>query len=251
VTEFRSLRRLPTTGCGWKLRRAPEGRRNRVAGTSAAPPGLISRWERTGGLHHRLRSDVPPGLTFERSSNFKSYNSTRFSVLIFPGQRFTQEEAHIRIKTTKPPGKTPFHIPARVLLAAIAVLALSSTQLSASEKKPVPASSLKKLDTQLVLALKKMRGESPFDKPASLEPDIPFKHNGRVLVDLEARVSTVLLSQIVRTGGWVDHSSVTPTTLRAMIPFSQLEALADRADIKSISPAHPTHRSGVKASTAQ
>jgi len=150
----------------------------------------------------------------------------------------------------KPPGKTPFQILARILLAAIAFLALSSAQLSASDKKSVPASSLKKLDTQLVLALKQMRGESPFDKPTSLEPNIPFKHNGRVLVDLEAKVSTALLSQIVQAGGWIDHSSVTPTTLRAMIPFSQLETLADRADIKSISPAHPTHRSGVKASTA-
>jgi len=150
----------------------------------------------------------------------------------------------------KPHCRTPFHTLARVLLAAIAVLTLSSAQLSASDKKSVPASSLKKLDTQLVLALKQMRGESPFDKPTSLEPNIPFKHNGRVLVDLEGKVSTALLSQIVQAGGWVDHSSVTPTTLRAMIPFSQLETLADRADVKSISPAHPTHRSGVKASTA-
>jgi hypothetical protein len=165
-----------------------------------------------------------------------------------PGHRFIKEQAHITMKTMKLHSKTPFHILAPVLLAAIAVLALSSAHLSARGEKP--ASSLKKLDTQLVLALKKMRGESPFDKPTSLEPDIPFQHNGRVLVDLEAKVSTALLSQIVHAGGWVDHSSVTPTTLRAMIPFSQLEMLADRADIKSISPAHPTHRSGVKASTA-
>jgi hypothetical protein len=110
----------------------------------------------------------------------------------------------------------------------------------------VPASTLKKLDTQLVLALKKSRGESPFDKPTSLEPNIPVKHNGRVLVDMQATVSTALLNQIVLVGGWVDNSSATATTLRAWVPFSQLEALAGRADVKFISPARPTIKSGVK-----
>lgn len=151
----------------------------------------------------------------------------------------------------KPHCKTPFQVLARILLAAVAVLALSTTQMTASGEKSVPASTLKKLDPQLVLALKKSRGEPPFDKPTSLEPDIPFKHNGRVLVDLEATVSTALVNHIILVGGWVDNRLATSATLRAMIPLSQLEALAGRADIKSISPAHPTHRSGVKASKAQ
>ena len=151
----------------------------------------------------------------------------------------------------KPHCKTPFQVLARILLAAVAMLALSAAQTTnASDSKSVPASTLKKLDTQLVLALKKRRGEPPFDKPTSLEPDIPFKHNGRVLVDMEATVSRGLLNHIVLVGGWVDNSSATTTTLRAMVPFSQLEALAGRADVKSISPAHPTIKSGVKASTA-
>jgi hypothetical protein len=154
------------------------------------------------------------------------------------------------MKTMKPHCKTPFQVLARILLAAVAVLTLSTAQMTASGEKSVPASTLKKLDPQLVLALKKSRGEPPFDKPTSLEPDIPFTHNGRVLVEMEATVSPGLLKHIVLVGGWVDSSSATPTTLRAMVPFSQLEALAGRADVKSISPAHPTHRSGVKASTA-
>jgi hypothetical protein len=111
----------------------------------------------------------------------------------------------------------------------------------------VPASTLKKLDTQLVLALKKSRGESPFDKPTSLEPNIPVKHNGRVLVDMQATVSTALLNQIVLVGGWVDHSSATATTLRAWVPFSQLEALAGRADVRFIFPATLIVHSRIKA----
>ena len=147
----------------------------------------------------------------------------------------------------KPHYKIPFQVLARILLAAVAMLALSAARTTnASDSKSVSASALKKLDTQLVLALKKSRGEPPFDKPTSLEPDIPFpKHNGRVLVDMEATVSKGLLNHIVLVGGWVDISSATTTTLRAMVPFSQLEALAGRADIKFISPAHPTRKSGV------
>jgi hypothetical protein len=163
-----------------------------------------------------------------------------------PGLRFIKEEAHITMKTMKLHCKTPFHILARVLLAAIAAIALSTAQLSARGDKSAPASTLKKLDTQLVLALKKTRGESPFDKPTSLEPNIPVQHNGRVLVDMQAAVSPALLNEIVRIGGWVDSSSATTTTLRAWVPFSQLEALAGRADVKFIFPAQPIFHSRIK-----
>jgi hypothetical protein len=156
------------------------------------------------------------------------------------------------MKTMKPHSQTPFQVLARTLLAVVAMLALSAARTTnASDSKPVPASTLEKLDLQLRLALKKTRGEAPFDKPTSLEPDIPVKHNGRVLVDMEATVSRGLLNHIVLLGGWVDNSSATTTTLRAMIPFSQLEALASRADVKSISPAHPTIKSRVKASSVR
>jgi hypothetical protein len=155
------------------------------------------------------------------------------------------------MKTMKPNRKTPFHVLACTFLATVTVLALSTAQMTASDKESVPASSLKKLDTQLVLALKKSRGEPPFDKPTSLEPDIPVKHNGRVLVDIEATVSPELLNHIVLIGGWVNNTSTTATTLRAMVPFSRLEALAGRADVKFISPARPTIKSGVKASTTR
>jgi hypothetical protein len=119
-----------------------------------------------------------------------------------------------------------------------------------SGEEAIPAAILKKLDTQLVLALKQSRGEPPFDKPTSLEPDIPIKHAGRVLVDMEASVSKELLNQIALVGGQVINGSETATTLRAMVPLSQLETLAGRADVKFISPARLTITSGVEASPA-
>src|SRR4029077_3176145 len=94
-----------------------------------------------------------------------------------------------------------------------------------------------KLDGQLLLALRKSRGEPPFDQPTSLEPTIPVMDGDRVLVDIEGSVSQTLLDQVKVIGGALPDSSPSNTVLRAMVPVSQLETLASRADVKSILPA--------------
>jgi len=94
-----------------------------------------------------------------------------------------------------------------------------------------------KLDGQLLLALRKNRREPPFDKPTTLEPAIPVKDGDRVLVDIEGSVSQALVNQVTLGGGALPDSSPSSNMLRAMVPLSQLEALATRSDVKSISPA--------------
>jgi len=138
-----------------------------------------------------------------------------------------------------------FQFVSRTLLVALALLALTKINVFASGD----SSPLSKLDPQIVLALKQSRGQPPFDKPTSLQPDIPVKHDGRVLVDIDASISRQLLDQIALIGGQVINSSEPPTTLRAMVPLSELESLAGRADIRSIVPANPMHKSSAKAST--
>ncbi len=102
----------------------------------------------------------------------------------------------------------------------------------------VPPVAKSKLDGQLLLALRKSRGQPPFDRPTTLEPQIPIKDGDRVLVDIEGSVSNALLSQVTLGGGSLPGSSPpSATTLRAMVPLSQLETLAARSDVKSISPA--------------
>jgi hypothetical protein len=103
-----------------------------------------------------------------------------------------------------------------------------------------------KLESQIILALKKSRQQPPFDKPTSLEPAIPIKDGDRVLVDIEGSVSKALLDQVILSGGTVPNASTTTTTLRAMVPLSQLEALASRADVKSIVPAKLSVTSQIK-----
>jgi len=110
----------------------------------------------------------------------------------------------------------------------------------------IPAAAAGKLDGQIVLALKKSRGQPPFDRPTSLEPDIPIKDGERVLVDIEGSVSKALVDQVTLSGGVVPKSPTT-TNLRAMVPLSQLEALASRADVKSIVPAKLSVTSQIKS----
>ena len=90
-----------------------------------------------------------------------------------------------------------FQVLARTLLAALAVLALTTINMFASGN----SSPLSKLDPQILLALKQSRGQPPFDKPTSLQPDIPIKDGARVLVDMEGSVSTQLLNQVALVGG--------------------------------------------------
>jgi hypothetical protein len=101
----------------------------------------------------------------------------------------------------------------------------------------VPPVARAKLDGQLLLALRKSRGEPPFDRPTSLEPAIPVKDGDRVLVDIEGWVSKALLDQITLMGGALPDNAASNTMLRAMVSLSQLENLASRADVTSISPA--------------
>jgi hypothetical protein len=122
--------------------------------------------------------------------------------------------------------------------------------LRASDKESIPAAVLPKLDAQIVLALKKSRGEPPFDRPTTLQPDIPFQRAGSVLVDLKAPVSSELVNQIRSIGGVIDNSEPA-ATLRAMVPLSQLETLPARGDVKFISPARPVIRSRVKVSSGR
>ena len=110
----------------------------------------------------------------------------------------------------------------------------------------MPAAAAAKLDGQIVLALKKSRGQPPFDKPTSLEPAIPIKDGDRVLLDIDGSVSKGLLDAVALSGGVVVKGSPTATTLRAMVPLSQLEALAGRSDVNFISPAKLSVTSRIK-----
>lgn len=147
----------------------------------------------------------------------------------------------------KPHLKTPFRIHGRTFLAALAALALSSVHVNAGDaKSAVPPSVLSKLDSHLALVVKKSRGEAPFDKPTTVQPDV-FQSGGRVLVEIEGSISRELSDYIASLGGQLVPGWGTATNFRAWVPFAQVETLAGRADIKSVSAARPTVTRRLKA----
>jgi hypothetical protein len=159
-----------------------------------------------------------------------------------PQQGAIQKEARTPDEIMKTRFQTfrPLQIPGRALLAAVTALALLTAQLTAGDvKSALPATTLSKLDQHLVLVVKKSRGESPFDKPTTLQPDV-YQFNGRVLVEIEGSASKELSDQVTSLGGQLVAGWGTATTFRVWIPFAKLETLASRADIKSISAARPT-----------
>lgn len=99
----------------------------------------------------------------------------------------------------------------------------------------VSTAAKQKLDGQLLLALRKRRGEPPFDRATNLQPAIPVSEGDRVLVDIEATIPQNLVAQVKSLGAALPDDAISGTTLRVLIPLSQLEMLAARPEVKSVS----------------
>lgn len=106
----------------------------------------------------------------------------------------------------------------------------------------------KKLDSQLSLALKQLRGELPTAGPGAVVPNIPIKDpdGSRVLVDVSATVSQDLFDHLKSIGATVGTSSVVRKTVRAMVPVDKLESVAARPDVTGITPAILTDSNVIK-----
>ena len=133
-----------------------------------------------------------------------------------------------------------FALSPRLRVAVLAALAagLPATGMAnpMNEKESRTAAQVK-LDSHLVLALKKSRNEPPFDQPTRLDPDLAIEADGRVFVDFKATVTKELLARIESDGGKVINSFEAARVIRALVPLTRLEALAARADVQFIAPA--------------
>ncbi len=137
------------------------------------------------------------------------------------------------------------------LLPLLLVAFLLVGRSSDGQEAGLTAATIKKLDPQLVLALKQSRGQPPFDQATTLRPDIPIRQGDRVLVDITGTVSKSLLDYVVAVGGQVINGSATTTSFRAMVPLPQLESFASRADVESITPAQLAVTSRAKPPVAK
>ena len=173
--------------------------------------------------------------------NFAPRLDTDLTVVRNTGQGFIHGKFNNLVQgqiVTLHHGGTPYHFVANYYGGEGKDLVLMPTTLD-----DLSTAAVEKLDNPLLLALKKSRGEAPFDRTTSLRPE-DYERAGRVLVDIHGAISNELVSRIAGTGAQVINGWQTPTSLRAWVPLARLEAVANLAGIHSISAAKPsiTHR---------
>lgn len=95
----------------------------------------------------------------------------------------------------------------------------------------------KKLASPLIDAEKIRRGEPLGAGIATLPTQLDLDTNGRVLVDLDAKVNDELLKQIEAAGGKIVSHFSRYDAIRAWLPVAQAETIAAREDVKFIRPA--------------
>jgi hypothetical protein len=94
----------------------------------------------------------------------------------------------------------------------------------------------KKIDSQLLYEVKKRGGKMTKGLP-TLKTGIKLDKNGKLLVDMKAKVSDGLLQQIKSAGGEVISSSEGGGSIRAKLPIAQIESLAGNQNVTLIEPA--------------
>jgi subtilisin-like proprotein convertase family protein len=95
----------------------------------------------------------------------------------------------------------------------------------------------KKLDSQLVYALRQKRLGAVLPGVSALRARLSLEPSGSLLVDVRAQVSPELLDFIRRNGGTVVNSFPRYHAVRAMLPLEATDSLARRADVRWIRPA--------------
>jgi hypothetical protein len=126
------------------------------------------------------------------------------------------------------------------------------TQAAVVQEKRARTAAQKKIDTQLLYALYRQRGEAEAKgvPPGDLRVKLDAKQ--RALVSIRARVSKDLLATIKTLGGEVVSSSARYSDIRAYLPLGKLEDLAGSPDVRAIAPAdEATTNRGKNPSGAQ
>jgi len=102
-----------------------------------------------------------------------------------------------------------------------------------------------KMDSQLVHALKKNRGEAFAPGAPNVQVDVNFETDGRVMVDIDATVTPDVLALIQAGGGTVINSMEGYKAIRAYVTLTQLETLASSTNVNRIRRASQAHTNKV------
>jgi hypothetical protein len=105
------------------------------------------------------------------------------------------------------------------------------------EEKAARTPAQRKISSRLLYGLKMHRGQPIARGVPTLRSDIAIAPDGTVLVDINAQVTDAVLRQIKALGGEVLSSFPRYSAIRARLPVTRMETLANLPEVKSIRPA--------------
>lgn len=120
------------------------------------------------------------------------------------------------------------------ILNAVEVAGSVSKMQADFDEKASRTPAQKKIDSQLLYALKQKRGETRGVPTERI--NIELDQKGRALVDITAKVSPQVTSQIRKLGGIVLSEDGYYHTIRARLALEKLEAVATLKDVSFIAP---------------
>jgi hypothetical protein len=132
-----------------------------------------------------------------------------------------------------------FSLSAAVLVqpasAQVSEKAMKQIELMQKEKESRSPTQTK-IDSQLLYEIRRSNGKTIKGAP-ELKTGIQPDENGKVLVDVKAKVTDDVLQQIKGASGEVVYSSKEGSSIRAKLPLAQIEPLAGNSNVTFIEPA--------------
>lgn len=121
--------------------------------------------------------------------------------------------------------------------AAIGRVSTSQDIAAVTQEKRTRTAAQRKIDTQLLHALYRERGDAAAKGVPPGELRVTFDATRRALVSIRARVTKDLLASIASLGGEVVSSSERANDIRAYLPLGTLEELAATKTVYALAPA--------------
>jgi hypothetical protein len=110
--------------------------------------------------------------------------------------------------------------------AEISTSAMNQIAALVSEKLS-RTSAQRKIDSQILAAIRMRRGESVAPGVNQIQTDVEVAADDRTKVDVRARVTPDLLEEIAKVGGEIIASVPRFDAIRARVPLNQIETLAE------------------------
>lgn len=107
----------------------------------------------------------------------------------------------------------------------------------AAQEKNSRTPAQRKIDSQLLYAIYRQRGEAEAKGVPTGELGVRFDAGGRAVVDIRARTTKKVLAKIKSVGGEVISCIERYNDIRAHVPLAKLETLATLKDVFAIMPA--------------